>query len=62
MVRYTTGLAGLGDKIEAGQPLAMVHARTQEAADQAIREIQAAYVIGETAAVANPVVYRTIRP
>jgi thymidine phosphorylase len=32
-----TDLVGLGDKVEAGQPLAMVHARTQEAAEQAVR-------------------------
>jgi thymidine phosphorylase len=57
-----TDLAGLGDKIEAGQPLAMVHARTQEAAEQAIREIQAAYQIADAAPAANPVIYRTIRP
>jgi CO/xanthine dehydrogenase Mo-binding subunit len=35
--------------VEAGQPLAMVHARTQEAAEQAIREIQAAYQIADAA-------------
>ncbi|MES2257760.1 MAG: thymidine phosphorylase [Pseudomonadota bacterium] len=57
-----TGLAGLGDRVEAGQPLAMVHARTEAAAQQAILEIQAAYVIAEVAPVANPVVYRSIRP
>jgi len=57
-----TGLVGLGDKIEAGQPLAMVHARTQEAAEQAIREIQAAYRITDAASAANPVIYRTIKP
>ena len=34
-----TDLVGLGDKVEAGQPLAMVHARTQEAAEQAVREV-----------------------
>jgi thymidine phosphorylase len=44
-----TDLVGLGDKVEAGQPLAMVHARTQEAAEQAIREIQAAYQIADAA-------------
>jgi len=57
-----TGLAGIGDKIEAGQPLAMVHARTQEAAEQAVREVQAAYQIAAAAPAANPVIYRTIRP
>jgi thymidine phosphorylase len=57
-----TDLVGLGDKIEAGQPLAMVHARTQQAAEQAVREIQAAYQIADAAPAANPVIYRTIRP
>ena len=57
-----TDLAGIGDKIEAGQPLAMVHARTQEAAEQAVREVQAAYQIAAGAPAANPVIYRTIRP
>ena len=57
-----TELAGLGDKIEAGQPLAIVHARTEAAAQQAVAEIQAAYRISETAPQANPVVYRSIRP
>jgi thymidine phosphorylase len=57
-----TDLAGLGDRIEAGQPLAMVHARTEAAAAQAIAEIQAAYTIAEDKPAANPVIYRTIRP
>ena len=57
-----TELVGLGEHVEAGQPLAMVHARTQEAAQQAIREIQAAYQISDIAPVINPVVYRSIRP
>ncbi|HJV01280.1 MAG TPA: thymidine phosphorylase [Burkholderiaceae bacterium] len=57
-----TELAGLGARIEAGQPLAMVHARTQAAAEQAVREIQAAYHIAEAAPAANPVIYRAIRP
>jgi thymidine phosphorylase len=57
-----TDLAGLGDRIEAGQPLAMVHARTQAAAEQAVREIQSAYQIADAAPAANPVIYRSIRP
>jgi len=57
-----TDLVGLGDRIEAGQPLAMVHARTEAAAAQAIAEIQAAYTIAEDQPAANPVIYRTIRP
>ncbi len=57
-----TELVGLGEAVAAGQPLALVHARTEEAARQAVREVQAAYAIGAIAPVANPVVYRTIRP
>ena len=57
-----SGLVELGQPIQAGQPLAMVHARTQEAAEQAVREVQAAYTIADTAPAANPIVYRTIRP
>jgi len=48
--------------VELSQPLAMVHARTQEAAEQAVREVQAAYQISVIAPAANPVIYRTIRP
>ena len=57
-----SGLAELGQPIAAGQPLAMVHARTQDAARQAIREVQQAYTIGENAQQPNPVIYRSIRP
>lgn len=57
-----TDLAELGQPLQAGQPLAMVHARTEEAAQQAVREVQAAYTIADTAPQANPIVYRTIRP
>ena len=57
-----TGLVELGDEIAVGQPLAMVHARTQAAAEQAVREVQAAYQGGAAKPAANPVIYRTIRP
>jgi thymidine phosphorylase len=57
-----TGLVELGDKIEVGQPLAMVHARSQQAAEQAVRQVQAAYRIGADKPVAEPMIYRTIRP
>ncbi|CDG85019.1 thymidine phosphorylase [Janthinobacterium agaricidamnosum] len=57
-----TDLVGLGDKVAAGQPLAMVHARTEAAAQQAVKEIQQAYEISEIALAAHPVVYRSIRP
>ncbi|AXA92230.1 thymidine phosphorylase [Massilia sp. YMA4] len=57
-----TNLAELGQKVDAGQPLAIVHARSEEAAKQAVAEVQAAYTIADTAPAANPIVYRTIRP
>ena len=57
-----SGMAELGAQIEVGQPLAMVHARTEAAAQQAICEVQAAYQVGATRSAANPVTYRTIRP
>jgi thymidine phosphorylase len=57
-----TGLVELGDSITAGQPLAMVHARTQAAAEQAVREVQEAYVLGDAKPAPNPIIYRTIRP
>ena len=57
-----TELVGLGEQVTVGQPLAMVHARTEAAAQQAVQEIQAAYEISPVALTANPVIYRTIRP
>lgn len=42
-------LAGLGEDIGAGDPLCMVHAATEAQADEAIRAVQAAYVLGQTA-------------
>ncbi len=56
-----TGLAELGDAIGIGQPLAMVHARTEAAAQQAVREVQAAYTIVASKPAANTIIYRTIR-
>lgn len=57
-----TDLVELGDAIAIGQPLAMVHARTQEGAEQAVREVQQAYQIGAIKSAAEPMIYRTIRP
>ncbi len=39
-------LAGLGEDIEAGVPLGMVHAANAEAAEAAVRAVQAAYTLG----------------
>jgi thymidine phosphorylase len=55
-----TDYAELGAKIEAGQPLAMVHARSQAQVAQAVAEIQAAYSIGDRGADIPPSVYRPV--
>jgi thymidine phosphorylase len=57
-----SGLVELGTQVAVGQPLAMVHARTEAAAQQAVREVRAAYQFGAAPAAANPVTYRIIRP
>ena len=56
-----TGLAELGQELAVGAPLAMVHARTEAAAELAVREVQAAYQLGPIEAAPNLVTYRTIR-
>jgi thymidine phosphorylase len=55
-----TGYAELGAKIEAGQTLALVHARTESQVAQAIAEVQAAYVIGDHVQDKPPSVYRSV--
>jgi len=55
-----TEYAELGAKIEAGQPLALVHARTESQVEQAIAEVQAAYVVGEHVQEKPPSVYRSV--
>ncbi|MCY3108572.1 thymidine phosphorylase, partial [Acinetobacter baumannii] len=50
------------ETIAVGQPLAMVHARSSAAAEQAVRQVQAAYQIGLDAVAAEPMTYKTIRP
>lgn len=53
-------LVQLGDSVETGQPLALVHARTLAAAQQAVRELQSAYEIADIAAKPHPAVYRRV--
>jgi thymidine phosphorylase len=57
-----TDLVELGDKVEAGQPIAFVHARTEAAAERAVREVQLAYRIKADKPAIEPMIYRTIRP
>ena len=49
-IDHTVGLsdlARLGEEVGAERPLAMVHARTDAAADAAIAAVQVAYELGE---------------
>ena len=55
-----TEYAELGARIEAGQPLALVHARTEAQVAQAVAEVQAAYVIGDQQQDVPPSVYRSV--
>jgi thymidine phosphorylase len=49
-------LVGLGQAVEPGQPLARVHAATQAQADAALKQLAAAYTIGESAAEEPPLI------
>lgn len=51
-IDYAVGLsdlASLGEQVQAGQTIARVHARTEAAAREAVREVQAAFGISEQA-------------
>jgi pyrimidine-nucleoside phosphorylase len=49
-----------GDPVEAGEALAQVHARSDAAADAAVREVLAAYTIGDEAPPERPVLLEVI--
>jgi thymidine phosphorylase len=53
-------LAGLGEEIGTGDPLAMVHAATEEQAEAAIRALQAAYVLSEHPLAEPPLILKRI--
>jgi thymidine phosphorylase len=57
-----TELAGIGAEIRAGEPLALVHARNEAAADGAAARLAAAYEIGEAAPQRGPAVIERIAP
>ncbi len=57
-----TEVRGPGDAVDTDQPLAIVHARSEEAAERAAREMIAAFQIGERAPEAVPVVYERVVP
>ncbi|WDD93089.1 thymidine phosphorylase [Burkholderia sp. FERM BP-3421] len=55
-----TGLAELGARVDAGQPLGVVHARDRDAAQRALAEVQRAYRIDAAAAELPPVIHALI--
>jgi thymidine phosphorylase len=52
-----TQISGLGQQLGAGEPLAIVHAQTAAAAEQAVREVQAAFSYGLAALASHPIIY-----
>jgi thymidine phosphorylase len=55
-----TELAAIGETVDAQRPLAIVHARSEEAADAAARAVRAAYAIGEGKTVPGPSILERI--
>ncbi|TKC85935.1 thymidine phosphorylase [Trinickia terrae] len=63
-IDYAVGLsdiAPLGQHVEAGEPLCVVHARSAEAAARAAAEAVDAYVVGEGAAALPPTLHRFVQ-
>jgi len=55
-----TNLAGIGDQVDAARPLAIVHARTEAAAEAAAQAVRAAYSLGSAATSPGPLVLERI--
>jgi thymidine phosphorylase len=55
-----TELAAIGETVDASRPLAIVHARSEEAANAAARAVRAAYTIGEGKAASGPSILERI--
>ena len=53
-------MAGLGEKVEAGQPLAVVHAQTEDQAEEAFSTILNAYEISRSAPESSMIVIERI--
>lgn len=62
-IDYSVGLtqmARIGQQIDTQQPLAMIHANSEEAWQQAAEAVRAAVVLSDVAPQDLPVVYRRI--
>ncbi|RWR10512.1 thymidine phosphorylase [Paenirhodobacter populi] len=57
-----TGLAVIGEEMEEGEPLALIHASSREAADAAIAAVLAAYELGEDPLSEPPLIHDRIGP
>ena len=53
-------LAKRGDRVEAGQPLAELHARDEASADRAVAEVEAAYGFADDPEPGRPIVIETL--
>ena len=51
-----TDIAPIGARMDADRPLAVVHAASEDAADAAVANLQAAYTLGDTAPEKTPVI------
>jgi len=54
-------IAGIGEHVDNQRPLAMVHARSEDAAKRAADQLRAAVTLGETAAEADTLLQDTFR-
>jgi len=62
-IDYSVGLsdiAALGAKVDTQTPLAIIHANSEKAWEEAAKEVRAAMVIGENSPEQTPMVYRQI--
>ncbi|WP_369309873.1 thymidine phosphorylase [Providencia rettgeri] len=62
-IDYSVGLsdiAALGSKVDTKTPLAIIHANSEKAWEEAAKEVRAAMVIGENSPEQTPMVYRQI--
>lgn len=57
-----TQLPVLGQQVEKGRPLAMVHARSEQAAERAAEQLRACVRVSAQQPEAQPVVYQSISP
>jgi thymidine phosphorylase len=61
-IDYAVGcseFAALGETVTAGQPLMLVHARHEAAADRAVADLQSTFTIAPEAAILPPLIYGT---